>query len=359
MNIGYDAKRAFTNSTGLGNYSRQLIDLMEQKEVGLFLFSPVSRPELNWSVPDSGKIISPRTVSAFWRTYRMVNRAKFLPLDLYHGLSHELPLSIKKFPCPSLVTMHDIIYKRFPQYFGWWDRQIYDQKWKWAAHASDHVVAISQSTADDLMTYFQVSAEKISVIYNCVSDVFQPEDSEVVDIPEVLPEGNFALFMGQHNERKNLDLLLRAYAKAGNELPPLVIIGPSQAVDKAGENQFSRFIQPEGNFSGEELAAILRRARMLIYPSRFEGFGLPILEAMQSGTPVISCRNSSLPEVGGDAMLYTSEEDENELIHHIQRLWKENAAYNDLREAGLARAKQFSRERHQNEMYNLYEHLTQ
>ena len=358
MNIGYDAKRAFTNATGLGNYSRQLIDLMGQKEVGLFLFSPVSSPQVDWQVPDSGKIISPKAVSTFWRTYRMVNRAKSLPLDLYHGLSHELPLSIKKFPCPSLVTMHDLIYKRFPQYFGWWDRQIYDQKWKWAAHASDHIVAISQSTADDLMNYFQVSAKKISVIYNCVSDVFQPEDSKGVELPDTLPDGKFALFMGQHNERKNLDLLLRAYAKAGNDLPPLVIIGPGQLLNKAGENTSSRFIQPDGNFSGEELAAIVRRARMLVYPSRFEGFGLPILEAMQSGTPVISCRNSSLPEVGGDAILYTSEEDVDELIHHMQSLWKEESIYSDLRQAGLARAKQFSRERHQREMYNLYEQLT-
>lgn len=357
MNIGYDAKRAFTNRTGLGNYSRDLIDLVSEKNVTPTLFSPKASPEVDWTPPSKADVISPTGTAFLWRTYGMHRQARNLPLDLYHGLSHEVPLSIKKFPCPSLVTMHDLIYKRFPRYFGWWDRQIYDMKWKWSVHASDHIVAISKSTADDLMQFFQVPSKKISVVYNCVSAQFQPEDPPESALPPGIPETDFALFLGQHNERKNLDLVLRAYETAAKKLPPLVVIGAGHPLTASNPVAQERIIQPSGSFSGVALATIVRRARMVVYPSRFEGFGLPILEAMQSGTPVISCRNSSLPEVGGDAILYTSEDDENELVAQMQRIWKEDQLYRNLRQAGLDRAQLFSRERHQSEMLELYDQL--
>lgn len=289
----------------------------------------------------------------------MYHQARELPLDLYHGLSHEVPLSIKKFPCPSLVTMHDLIYKRYPQYFGWWDRQIYDLKWKWSVRAADHIVAISKSTADDLIKFFRVPSEKISVVYNCVSSQFQPEEPPESALPPGIPEKEFALFLGQHNERKNLGLLIRAYETAAKDLPLLVIIGAGNGLTFSNSVAQERITQLSGSFSGSALAAIVRRARMVVYPSRFEGFGLPILEAMQSGTPVISCRNSSLPEVGGDAILYTSEEDENELVDQMQRIWNDDSLYRDLRQAGLDRAQLFSREKHQSEMLQLYEQLIQ
>jgi len=357
MNIGYDAKRAFTNRTGLGNYSRDLVDLMAEKQVSVTLFSPAPDPQINWKVPEGATIVSPSRAAIFWRSYGMYRQAQKEPIDLYHGLSHEVPLSIKKFPCPSLVTMHDLIYKRFPRYFGWWDRQIYDMKWKWSVQAADHIVAISQSTADDLLHFFQLPAKKISVIYNCVSDHFQAEDPPGQSDPADLPKEDFVLFVGQHNERKNLDLLLRAYEKAGKELPPLVVIGARQAIQLSDSVVQQRIHQPTLRYSGAELAAIFRRARVLVYPSRFEGFGLPILEAMQSGTPVISCRNSSLPEVGGEAILYTSEDDPRPLVDHIKRVAKDDKLYRDLREAGLDRSQLFSRQRHQREMLDLYRTL--
>jgi len=357
MNIGYDAKRAFLNRTGLGNYSRDLIDLMAEKAVIPTLFSPTKSSETNWTPPKKASIIVPTRNSFLWRTYGMYHQARELPLDLYHGLSHEIPLSIKKFPCPSLVTMHDLIYKRYPQYFGWWDRQIYNLKWRWSVHAADHIVAISKSTADDLVKFFRVPSDKITVIYNCVSAQFQPEESPESVLPPDIPEKEFALFLGQHNERKNLDLLIRAYETAAKDLPPLVVIGAGNGLTFSNSVAQERITPLSGPFSGSVLAAIVRRARMVVYPSRFEGFGLPILEAMQSGTPVISCRNSSLPEVGGDAILYTSADDENELVDHMQRVWKDESLYRDLRQAGLDRAQLFSRERHQSEMLELYEKL--
>ncbi|NBB88885.1 MAG: glycosyltransferase [Bacteroidetes bacterium] len=354
MNIGFDAKRAFTNTTGLGNYSRDLIDLITQKGVRPFLFSPKAKPAVAWTPPAQSKVITPSRRTFLWRTYKLYRQARAHPLELYHGLSHELPLSIKKFRCPALVTMHDLIYKRFPHYFGWWDRNIYDLKWRWSVHAADHIVAISKSTADDLIRFFKVDPKKISVIYNCVSADFQAKEPSGTQLPDGIPSGPFVLFLGQHNERKNLDLILRAYEKAAKKLPPLVVLGAKEPLRQLQTLPSGKIIQPQNNYTGPELATIVRRARMLVYPSRFEGFGLPILEAMQSGTPVISCSNSSLPEVGGQAIQYTSEEDPDELIGNIRRIAKEDHLYRDLPRAGLARAARFSRERHQAEMMALY-----
>jgi len=359
MIIGYDAKRAFTNRTGLGNYSRDLIDLVSEKDVKPILFSPVPHPDLNWNIPDRADIVSPKGRALLWRTYYMYQQALAYDLDLYHGLSHELPLSIKKISCPSLVTMHDLIYKRFPQYFGWWDRKVYDYKWKWAVHTADHIVAISQSTADDLIKFLNVPANNISVIYNCVSPDFKSEEEELASATQLpgMPDEDYVLFLGQHNERKNLDLVIKAYERAASKLPPLVILGAKEQINWSDAVPADKIIQPMKRYSGTELATIVRQARVLVYPSRFEGFGLPILEAMQSGTPVISCHNSSLPEVGGDAILYTSEDNSEELIHLINRVAQEDKLYRDLRQAGLDRAQLFSRERHQTQMLELYRKL--
>lgn len=360
MVIGYDAKRAFRNTTGLGNYSRDVIDLIGGEGHELHLFTPNDELCVTWKPPGSAQIVSPGRFSPFWRMYGMYRQAAARPLDLYHGLSHELPLSVKKMGCPSVVTIHDLIYKRFPQYFGLWDRNVYDMKWKWSVQAADHIIAISQATANDIIHFFQVPAEKITVIYNCVSEAFQPTVSDELDLAELdphWPAEPYALFLGQNNERKNLDLLIRTYERFADQLPPLVVIGAGRELGLQSSGAGERIFAPQRRFSERELATVMRRARMLVYPSRFEGFGMPVLEAMQSGTPVITCANSSLPEVGGDAVLYTDEDDPGELLEHMTQLMRDDQLYEEMRRAGLERSGQFSRERQRQQLLALYDRI--
>jgi glycosyltransferase involved in cell wall biosynthesis len=291
----------------------------------------------------------------------MYRQAAKRQLDVYHGLSHELPLSVKKIGCPAVVTMHDLIYKRFPKYFGLWDRKVYDMKWRWSVHAADHIIAISQATADDIIHYFNVPARKITVLYNCVSASFHPVKSDEEDLKKLdphWPTEPYALFLGQNNKRKNLDLLLRTYEKFADQLPPLVVIGAGRNIGLPSGLAQERIYTPQGRFTEQELAIIMRQARMLVYPSRFEGFGLPVLEAMQSGTPVITCANSSLPEVGGNAVLYTDEDDARQLLEHMTQLVQDDQLHKDLRHAGLERSKQFSRARHAQNLLALYNQIT-
>jgi len=315
MKIGYDAKRLFTNFTGLGNYSRNLVSHYHRHypEDELYLFSPKVIEDLRtkpFLEDTSYNIIQPKGVKPLWRSLDIVKDIYLSGAQIYHGLSHELPLGISKLNIGKIVTMHDLIFKYFPQDYSWIDRQIYDRKWKHASMAADSIIAISEQTKSDLIHYYNVHPDKIKVIYQSADPVFSKtvhqEEMDASKKKYKIPD-EYNLYVGSLISRKNLLSVIKAMIiiKEADRIP-LVVIGNGnnyrkKVINAAIEGGIGHLLLWLGSPPFEDFPSIYKGAQMMIYPSFHEGYGLPVVEAMLTGIPVITSNQSSLKEAGGDA----------------------------------------------------------
>lgn len=367
--IGFDAKRLFNNFTGLGNYSRTLLKNLADyyPEYAYFLFTPKVRrngetqfflnsPLYSVYQPKPGQRI-------LWRSRRILGALRKHRIELYHGLSHELPLGIRSAGIPSIVTIHDLIFKHFPRQYPFFDRQVYDFKFRYACRNADRIIAISESTKRDIVEFYDIPPEKVTVIYQSCHERFIQERSqktiEAVLRKYQLPQDYF-LFVGSLIERKNLLGAVKALGMLPQDLRlPLVIVGQggayrNQVVQYAkhrGLEHLLRFIQP----AFADLPALYQQADVFLYPSYYEGFGIPILEALFSETPVITSRVSSLPEAAGDAAILIDPAEAEEIATGIQRVLTDA----DLRQAmvakGLAHAQRFRGEALTQQLMGVYQ----
>lgn len=335
MHVGFEAKRFFNNFTGLGNYTRFVVSALSTRhpENTYTLFSPRIRrhPEYN-AILDSPNVeaIGPKGIysllPSLWRSFGISQTAEAARLDVFHGLSQELPVGLPR-RVRKVVTIHDLIFLRYPQYYNPLDVKIYRAKAASACRRADRVIAISHQTAEDIHSFLGTSRNKISVVYQGCHPSFREKASAQTRV-EVrkkydLPE-RFILNVGTIEERKNLALLVEALSAVGQEIPvKLVVVGkPTKYKDdvlvKARtlnvENQI-RFLH---NVSFEDLPAIYQMAEVFVYPSRFEGFGIPLVEAIESGIPVISSTGSCFREAAGPHSLYADPSDSAQLAGHIQ-----------------------------------------
>jgi len=316
MRIGYDAKRLFHNATGLGNYSRSLVKSLATHFPGntYVLFNP--RPSAR-SLPaplDRLKTVYPEGIwkkfPSLWRTKGILRDIQRENLDVYHGLSAELPPGISRLPVKSVLTVHDLIFMKYPQWYPFFDRKIYEWKLRRAVREADRIVAISEQTRKDLEELLGVPPEKVEVIYQTCDDVFKKELSETF-LKEVkqrygLPD-DYILYVGTVEPRKNALTLVKAL----KDLPyPAVLVG--NAASPYGR-RVQEFIRANGieervkmlhGLSQEELAALYRLAKVFVYPSEYEGFGIPVIEALYSGTPVITNARGVFPEAAGPGGIY-------------------------------------------------------
>src|SRR5690554_1867127 len=178
MKIGFDAKRAFLNSSGLGNYSRNTLNALRTyfPDNRYVLFTPEVNRKL---FPESRhfSVVAPqnqvfRKLSAIWRSFFLVSLARRHRIHLFHGLSNELPQVIGKSEVPSVVTIHDVVFMRYPEFYKPVDRKIYFKKVKHACKAATRIIAISQQTKQDLVTFFNVSPERIEILYQPIDPIF-------------------------------------------------------------------------------------------------------------------------------------------------------------------------------------------
>ena len=367
MKIGFDAKRAYTNAAGLGNFSRNCITALSGQYIDnqYFLFHPENKKPL-FSTPENGVEIKPeqfwwRNLSNAWRSFQITKLAKKLELDVYHGLSHELPVGIEKTGVKTIVTIHDLIYIRYSEFFKRIDRNIYDRKFRHACRVADRIHAISEQTKQDLMTYFSVPEEKIEVVYQSVNPLFFQEKSEVellnIRNKYQLPE-KFILNVGTVEPRKNLLALLKGMVSSGIKIPLVVVGKPTKYQKKAVE-----FVAANGSvldvrfLSGiqdKELAILYQLAEIMVYPSLFEGFGLPVAEAQASGCPVITSNTSSLPEAGGDAAIYINPENPVEIGEALNRFFSGEINRAELVEKGKLNAQRFVPEKLAGQLMQIY-----
>ncbi len=380
MNIGFDAKRAFQNSTGLGNYSRTLIASLARffPENAYYLFAP--RVTGLFDAGQSGNIhvITPNhfpanMLKSAWRSKWVTADLKKNNIGLYHGLSHEVPVGIAQTGIPSVVTMHDLIFERYPGQFKKTDRIIYREKFTRACKTSTHIIAISGQTKEDLISFYKVPEEKITVCHQSCNPAFgislPAETIEAVKKQYALPERYF-LSVGSIIERKNLLTACKAMKLLREKFDiPLVVIGDgskyAEMVKKyIAENQLQKSIiflsekdQAAGLTDGRDLPAIYQGATALIYPNFFEGFGIPILEALWSGLPVVSSNVSCMPETAGNAALYADPADENLFAEHLFNIATNAELGAELKNKGRIQAANFTQEKCAAAVMQVYKHI--
>ncbi|MGQ8337251.1 glycosyltransferase family 4 protein [Sunxiuqinia sp. A32] len=368
LSIGFDAKRAFVNAAGLGNYSRNTLkSLAEFYPQNQYVFFTPKVDHNRFLLPQSSVVVLPnnfwwRALKPFWRTYKISELAEKAKLDIYHGLSHELPIGIQKTGIKSVVTIHDLIFVRFPELYKATDRKIYYKKFNHACKIADRIIAISEQSKNDIIDYFDIDPCKIRVVYQAVNPIFyqrnELEQLKVTKEKYGLPD-EFMLTVGTIEARKNLRTTLEAMNSGDIKLPLVVVGKPTKYLET-----IKPFVHKLGDqlillhqVNDLDLSRIYRMAKLMIYVSIFEGFGLPIAEAQASGCPVITSGVSSMPEAGGDAARYVSPNSISEIAYSIKLLLEDESYRKDLINKGFENAKRFTYETYSSNLMEVYKEL--
>ena len=375
MNIGFDAKRAFKNFTGLGNYSRFIIKSLSDHHPknNYVLYSPVTLLK-NEEVAEActnptQKIISPEGVwalplmSGLWRSAFSGHAHSHNNLDIFHGLSNEIPFKKNK-PTRYLVTIHDLIYLRFPELYHPLDVRIYKFKAKFACDTADKVIAVSDQTAQDIMRFFNIPEKKIAVVHQGCHPNFKKEvakeDFLRVAKRYCLPP-TYMLTVGTIEKRKNVGLILEFLKNNPDcELPLVVVVKQIHYLKELKNYIEASDLENRVMFlhqvTFEDLPAIYSGAYVFIYPSIFEGFGIPILEAQEAGVPVITSLGTCFEEVGGRSVLYTNPHDIDHLKSNLTALEYPGFRSNLIKE-GKENAKRFHPEVISKNLMSVYQDL--
>ncbi|MDE7380755.1 MAG: glycosyltransferase family 4 protein [Muribaculaceae bacterium] len=412
IRIGFDGKRAVSNMTGLGNYSRLVIEEVGKKfQHYANLQNAPSSDNKNFSFsqdtsinPETGKINNPKSTrdfgmyistpkedpedtlpllvytekltnnprlepirrlkniefrfppaagfsGALWRTFGVTNNIVADKCDIYHGLSNELPLNIAGAKVKSVVTIHDIIYRRLPYCYHLPDRIIYDYKYGKSCKNADRIIAVSECTKRDIMEFYGIPEEKIDVVYQGCSDIFRQEFKRV-DFEDIrrrldLPD-NFIIQVGTIEKRKNLELTLRALSS----LPRinLVVVGADhhgykrEMIKLSQELGISDRVKFLNKVDFRDLPLLYSLADCSLYPSFYEGFGIPILESLERNTPVIAAKGSCLEEAGGEGAIYIDPANPREMAESI-RFFMDSTNREEYAAKGKKHAQRFDNNR--------------
>lgn len=371
-NIGIDAKRAFKNFSGLGNYSRALISGLSRfyPYNRYFLYTPPWEGDGKWRQFSKGEnitIVEPKGIyhalpHAIWRSSGIVKDIKRNQIDLFHGLSAELP--VQNFSAPKVVTMHDIIFMRYPQFYNSFDRYMYEKKARQACKEADKIIAISKQTADDIIHYLNADARKIEIVYQGCDKIFytDPTEEKLKEIKEKydLPE-RYILNVGTIEERKNLVNVVKAMSMIPDDIH-LIALGRStpytqQVQSAAREFGVENRVRLIHNANFLDFPYLYKQAIAVTYVSVFEGFGIPVLEALTIGTPVITSNLSSMPEAGGDAALYVDPLNYNEIAGKINLLLSSPTITENVIARGKLHARSFREEAVIKNIHDIYKSL--
>lgn len=362
MKIAYDAKRFFHNTSGLGNYSRDLVRILANNysKNEYFLLSKNKNERGADILALENVHYAPISKGLMARQLKMGTDAQALGVDIFHGLSGELPLKWTSQPIKKIVTIHDLIFERYPQFYSFFDRKIHFWKFKKSAETADLIIAISEQTKRDIVDFLGVSEDKIRVVYQGCHQSFKekPNEAFLAQIREKfsLPE-RFVLNVGTVEERKNLLSVVKALS--GTKIP-LVVVGKKTSYFKKVEQEIAQ-TGAEVHFlegvSMPDLAGLYRLADIFIYPSLFEGFGIPIIEALFSETVVITSNQSCLPEAGGDNSVYVNPLDIEDIRAKIIFLWENEAERKRRAEKGFDFVQKFNDEQIANDLMAVYKEV--
>jgi glycosyltransferase involved in cell wall biosynthesis len=367
MRVAIDARKL--HDFGIGTYTRNLLrqlahidhdneyvllcrepDLAIPAELGPN-FRAVLEPSPNYSIREQ--------IHVPWLLHR--ERP-----DVFHAPHYVLPPAIR---CRSVVTIHDCIHMMFPQYLPNRAAYAYARASMWTAtRRSDRILTVSEASKRDIMHFFNVPAEKIVVVHNAIDERFrvEPAEEDVARVRERYQLNHrFVLYVGNIKPHKNLVRLIESFdalRRRGFDDLKLLIIGDEisklpalrRAVHKYKLHKYVRFL---GYLPDDTLAILYRLAAVFVFPSLYEGFGLPPLEAMASGTPVVTSNVSSMPEVTGDAAVLVDPYDVDAIASGMERVVSSPTLSQELRAKGIARSREFSWEESVARTHELYQEV--
>ncbi len=353
--IGIDARKL--NDFGIGTYIRHLIESLARLDGDdryVLLLQPQDHLQFP-DLPDNFHLVTERArpysvrelVDLSWRLFR-------LKLDLYHATHYVLPWVV---PCKAVVTIHDIIHLLYPEFLPNSLAYFYAQRTiRRSLQRGDHILADSQNTKADLVEFFEVTGEKIKVVYPGVSDRFRApvEEEHGRSVLETYGiQKPYALFVGNPKPHKNLDGVVKAFARSlaiRDFDAQLVCVGDRTGRDfkirqRAEQLGIGDRVQLVGHVEEDELPAIYQGADLFLYPTLYEGFGLPVVEAMASGVPVITSNTSALKEVAEGYADLVNPLDVEEIAQAIAHCMTDAEHRDALRKLGKRRAEDFSWQR--------------
>lgn len=267
-----------------------------------------------------------------WRTYGVISDINKNKPDIFHGLSNELPFSIKKFRGKRIVSIHDLIFLKYPKFYRAFDRFVYKNKVRFACNNADMILVTSQQTKEDLQTYYpKIKQNSISVLYQGCNSLYYKtlgkEDKEKIRIKYKLPK-QYILCVGTLEERKNFLSVLKAVSQFKIDAPIVLIGKPTPYLEEIKKyaviHKLDKRLWILHNVETSDLPAVYQSAQMFVYPSVYEGFGIPIIEAFNSGTPVITTNYGSLAEIASDGALLVNPVDLEELGTAILNLMNDS-----------------------------------
>ncbi|MDR3652943.1 MAG: glycosyltransferase family 1 protein [Paludibacter sp.] len=367
MRIGFDAKRLFCNHRGLGNYSRDLIRILNQyyPENQYDLFTPEVKIDFPINSQNT-QIIQPSGIykvlpSSIWRSIGIKSDIKKHGDDIFHGLSQELPIGIEKIPIKKVITFHDAIFIRYPELYPASYRKIFTAKNMQSCRISDKIIAISEQSRQDAIEFFKADPTKVEVVYQGCNNIFRQkatvEEKDQIKSKYNLPT-DYLLFVGAIEPRKNLATILQAIYQEKIDIP-LVVVGrqtnyTAELRELSIKLKLSNRVFFLHQVETKDLPAIYQLAQLFIYPSIFEGFGIPILEALCSETPVITSTGSCFEETGGEFSQYVDPQNAQEIGTAIVKVLQDLNLQKTMKKQGLIHAEKFTDDKIADNLMNLY-----
>lgn len=354
MKIGIEARWITSEKTGFGNYAfyllKELSQIDNKNEYCIYLNEEYTNDKI-FSKKNFVKKIINKTPEIYKHISIPIDIiTKKRKLDFFHFLYNAPSLIM---PCPFILTVHDVSYKYIPNMLSLRDLISIKAQLFLKARSAYQIISVSENTKIDIMKYLKIPEEKITVIHEGVSESFKVikdgQKKRQISQQYMLPS-KFILYVGTYLPHKNLETLLCAYhdLKRHRKIPHALVLA-----GKKGRNYDSiaatisklnldNDVKAVGYVPEEDLPYLYNLADLFIFPSLYEGFGLPVLEAMACGVPVIAANASCLPEIGGNGALYFIPKDIGELAEKINHVLNENHLRNDLIDRGIQRAKLFS-----------------
>jgi len=367
--IGIDARKL--HDFGVGTYIRNLLKQLariDQATEYILLCRPSDTSVVNELGVNFRAVAEPAGNYSFSEQVRIPMTLRRECVDLYHAPHYVLPPLTQ---CKSIVTIHDVIHLLFPQYLPGRLAHVYARATLWAAaRRADRILTVSETSKNDILRRFKLPAEKITVIYNAIDERFnvEPSAEQVHRVRERYQlDEQFVLYVGNIKPHKNLERLIDAFDRLRlSDFPHLrlLIIGDEiskypalrRAVHVHKLHKEVRFL---GFVPIETLAVLYRLADVFVFPSLYEGFGLPPLEAMASGAPVVTSNVSSLPEVVGDAALLVDPYDPESIADGIRQVLTDDDLRETLRARGFERVRAYSWQRSIEQVHRIYGEVLQ
>jgi glycosyltransferase involved in cell wall biosynthesis len=377
MVIGIDVTAALTQGGGIGRYTRELVQaLIAVDDTNRYRFFS-AKPPATLPVPDPlpearhvtycPTLLDERWLYRLWYRLRLPLPVQWVTgqLDLFHSPDFVLPPVNGRIP--TLLTVHDLSFIHYPHVFPERLVRYLNQVVPWSIGRATHVLADSEATRNDLLNIWQVSPEKVTVLYSGVHERFRPV-SDVSKITAVrqkyhLVDWPYLLSVGTLQPRKNYQMLIRAFAPLANKVPHHLVIsgGKGWLYDEMMAEVAHQGLAERVHFIGfvddADLPALYSAASLFVFPSLYEGFGLPLLEAMGCGTAVLTSNSSSLPEVAGDAAQQLPPDDQAAWSEAMLALLTEDSRRQALVNAGLNQVKRFSWQGSARQLLKIYERL--